>query len=231
MKSIVIPPEIEKIFEKPGRDWTPNDRTRVRDWLWQIPQEVPETVWEAPQLGALLRFTFYQLRKFVKKLTSEDAEDMCLEFFTKRIDSVMDTYDPTKGTFWTYLLQCLRWFCLDEKKKVWKHQQREIALDELGEGEKGEPIASRFPSSQPTPHEEFESAEEYRIVREWVNALLPEYPNYHKVIWMRYFEGKKLIEIAKELDVQYEKIKTWHYRAKQLLKQLEEYLRKEGLDI
>lgn len=61
----------------------------------------------------------------------------------------------------------------------------------------------------------FESPEELGVF-EAVNKL-PE--NYKNVIYLNYYEGYKLKEIAKILNTNENTIKTWSFRAKEILKE------------
>ena len=211
-KGITEPPDIERIFDAPGREWRPEERIRVCAWLF-----------EDRQLRYLLVFAS---RHLGHGATAEDAENAWGEFCLKRLDSVINSYDPAKGLrFWEYLLFCFKQFCWDEGEKIRKRRQREEPLIERVETEEGEFTELQIVDGDPksNPEEAVLQKEEQLVVRKCVNELpLP----YRQVVMMRYFEEMTVRDIAGVLGISVSNVKVRLFRARL---QLAECLQKEGL--
>ena len=120
---------IERIFDKPGRCWTPEERPQVKAWLGKDEQ--------------LLPLLYHALRHLGHGTTVEDAEDAWMEYYTERLDAHINTYDPVKGRrFWNFLWLWFKLFCLEKSKRLKAKAQREIPI--VVEGEGGRTIELEF---------------------------------------------------------------------------------------
>jgi RNA polymerase sigma-70 factor (ECF subfamily) len=200
---IVEPPDIKRIFDKPGRCWTPDERVRVWEWLF-----------EDAQLRYLLVFA---RRHLGGEATAEDAEEAWGNFCVKRLNPVIDNYDPAKGLrFWDYLQFDFKRFCWDEGERNRKRRRREEPLEPQIETEEGEFIEREFADDDENvaPQEALERKERQRAVRECVNQLLE---GYRAVIVRCYFEEKSVAEIAEELGISTSNVKIRLFRARSML--------------
>lgn len=208
MGKIVELPDIKRILDKPGRDWTPEERRYVKLWLQE------EKVWlpENQQPGHLL---FFALRHLGHRATMEDAEDAWEDFYVERFDALIDHYDPAKGTFWGYLLVSFKYFCWDEAKK----RKREPPLKTETRGEEGERVVLELVDEDASvnPQKELER----RDFLEALNGCLETLgnPNHQAVFVLRDMQNLSEQETATALDAPQGSIKGWLHRARHQLKQ------------
>lgn len=218
MGKIAEPPDIKRIFDKPGRKWTPEERIRVKVWLH-----------EDRQLGYLL---FFALRHLGHGATVEDAEETWGEFYVKRLDASIDNYDPAKGRrFWNWLLFCFERFCHKKGKSIRKKRKREVPLETKSADEEVERLRVELVDEGPSvdPEEALEEQEELLAVRQAMWKCMSELkPLYHTVVVIYYFEEKSVAEIAEELGISESTVKVRLYRARH---QLAECLQQEGWEL
>src|SRR4051794_28166623 len=99
-----IPREIELLFDRPGREWSPAQQGQVKVWLFSEP---------------LPRILLIVLMHLGPPATPEDAEDTFICFCDKRLDKVMGLYDPSQGRrFWSFFLLTLKRYCYDTGAKI-----------------------------------------------------------------------------------------------------------------
>src|SRR5436190_16188565 len=127
MKGIVEPPHIKPIFDKPGRAWTPEERTHVKEW-----------VLESLQLKKLLSFALCYLGQ---EAMAADAEDAWHNFYSKRLDMQINLYDPARGRrFWNFLLYCFQRSCGDERERLTNWNRRTEPLERELQTDAGETL-------------------------------------------------------------------------------------------
>jgi hypothetical protein len=109
--------DVVPIFAKPGRTWTPVEKTRVTEWLNEPPQR-----------------PYYRIvgwRKLGVRAVEQDADEAWQEFFTSRedgtsrYDKVVEKYDPQRFTspaFPGYFQTCWVRFCLAMGRKLRVYQ-------------------------------------------------------------------------------------------------------------
>lgn len=116
-------PTIARIFDDPGRTWTPIQCFNVKRELAQ-----PE------RLHHLLLIA---RRRLGGGATVQDAEDALGKYWESQLDADIDKYDPAKGLrFWRFVCKWFGWFCQTEGKGLLKRWQREVSLIvEDGEGD------------------------------------------------------------------------------------------------
>ena len=108
-----VPKEIEYIFDHPGLSWSADDRDRVKIWLHRD-----------PQYPILLRVAVLNGAR-----TAMDAEDFWSEFCLRRLDGVINSYDPDGPKavrFWLYHGAAARGYLLTcYQRECWKYARRE----------------------------------------------------------------------------------------------------------
>lgn len=204
--SKTAPSEIERIFDKPGRKWSPNEKLVIKTWLNV-----------EPQLSYLLGFIFRRLRASTNEQDAEEAwQDFCVP--EKDLDWVIKSYDPSEGRrFWNYLL-----FWLD--RYSWRRNQRNqrrhpgAMQEEFDESKHTDRRLAR------SPEQEAEAREAGAVLLRCLEIMND---NDRLILEKRYLEEKSISEIAKELGIREEVLKVRLHRAKLKLR---EYLRREGVD-
>lgn len=129
----------------------------------------------------------------------DDAEDLSQEAFIKAYLSLKD-FDPNKGRFSTWLYRIATNLCLNFLKK----NKRQIIVDD---------VESLAEATMPAHLED----EQRREIFEAVIALVP--PEYRKAVEAYYWQGLSYQDIASELDVPINTVRTWLRRAKEQLKE------------
>lgn len=128
----------------------------------------------------------------------DDAEDIAQEAFVKAYVDI-SKYDSAKGRFSTWLYRIATNMCLNHLKK----SKRQITVEDV------EILAE---ATMPAYLEE----EQRREIFEAVMALVP--PEYRRAVEAYYWQGLSYQEIADELDVPINTLRTWLHRAKEQLK-------------
>lgn len=217
MSKPVVPPDLRPIFDRLGSSWAPEEVVRVKEWLWADSQLVRLLITARRHLEGC-------------GATAEDAEDALGEFYEKKLDQVISSYDPGKGAFWSYLSGGLRWFCQDVRKRVAREHStvgpmatgmssdealefgivdKETVEDEVIRGEVAATV--RRGCAATTRAEWEEKAER---LCSCVNGLKPE---YRVVVVMYYFQEMPFREIASRLGISESTAKTRCCRARQTL--------------
>lgn len=199
------PEEVQGIFEKPGREWTPGERSRVYMWLFEE--------FEKHRLRYLLTFA---LRNLGNGATFRDAEDAWGNFCVDRLEAVISHYDPARtekpNNFWGYLKLSFARYCWDKGKQIQKKRQRVVSLDEAREGEEGELPQLELVDPRPSPAD--------RAIRtnflESLNSCLQELKNplHRQVFILRDIEGLSEQTTAEVLGVPPGSVKVWLRRAR-----------------
>lgn len=91
--------EIERIFDRPGTTWEPEERRFVLEWLYLPPQHA--------------RVLAFARRNLGRAATVEDAEDTWQTFSADLDRRVINPYDPARGKrFWAFLrYPCFQQYC------------------------------------------------------------------------------------------------------------------------
>ena len=112
---------IERIFDKPGRCWTPEERGHVKEWLGKQEQH---------------RYLLFRaFRCLGHGATVEDAEDAWGEYYIERLDLHINTYDSSLGLhFRSFVYRWFGLFCSEIGKRLRAKAQREVSLWVEGEG-------------------------------------------------------------------------------------------------
>lgn len=129
----------------------------------------------------------------------DDAEDIAQEAFIKAYTK-LDTYDAQKARFSTWVYRIATNLCINHIKNA----KRSVQVQEI------EAIAE---ATMPTHLDD----EQKKEVRTAVIALVP--PNYRKVIEDYYWHGKSYQQIAVEVGVPVNTVRTWLRRAKDQMRE------------
>jgi len=214
--AISIPPIIEAIFTRAGREWTPVEALQVKEWLF-----------EDEPFHYLLHLCGLRLSS---NATEQDAEDAFGQFYTRRLDSVIFLYDPArerKKTFWNYLLMCLERDVFRYGAKLKKQSEREISLDGAdAAGETGVEAEYLPPGLQAAVLNE---PEDTAMIRETMKALehcLEQLPDNHRqaflLVIVEEISDKEAGQIMNALPGT---VRVWATRARAALKKC---LNREG---
>ena len=207
--AITIPPTIEAIFNRPGRDWTPVEALQVKEWLFE----------DGP--------FYYLLHLCGLRLgssgTEQDAEDAFGQFYTRRLDSVIFLYDPArerKKTFWNYLLMCLERDAIRYGEKLRKQAGIEISLDGTDAVEETGVEAEYLPPGlQPTALNEPEDTAMMRAMMQALQDCLEQLPGNHRqaflLLLVEEISDKEAGEIMNALPGT---VRVWAARARAALK-------------
>ncbi|MET1033455.1 MAG: RNA polymerase sigma factor [Candidatus Saccharimonadales bacterium] len=129
----------------------------------------------------------------------QDAEDIAQDAFVKAYLAIR-TFDPKKARFSTWLYRIATNTAMDFLRK----HKRKIYVKDI------ELVAE-------VTMPQYAEQEERQEVRRAVYALSP--PEYKSVIEAYYWRGKSYAEIATELSVPVNTVRTWLHRAKMKLKE------------
>jgi RNA polymerase sigma-70 factor (ECF subfamily) len=129
----------------------------------------------------------------------DDAEDIAQEAFIKAYQK-LNTFDTRQARFSTWLYRIATNLCIDHLRK----RKRHVDVNDI------ESVAE---ATMPT-HLDDELKAEVRVA---VLALMP--PEYRKVVEGYYWQGKSYQQLAKELDVPLNTVRTWLRRGKAQLKE------------
>ncbi len=139
----------------------------------------------------LYRHCFYIVRD------EDAAEDMAQETFITAYHK-LGSYNPTKGSFKTWLFTIATRKCLDHLRR-----RRTLPLED----------ALTLPSSLPSP---LQKAEDHEL---WV-AVGQLKSNYQTVISLYYGQGYSYEEISQVMQAPTSSIRSWLHRAKKQLKEV-----------
>lgn len=129
----------------------------------------------------------------------DDAEDVAQEAFVKAYLSIR-TFDADRARFSTWLYRIATNTALDFLRK----RSRKVEVKDI-----------EFLAEATMP--QHAEKEEREAVRSAVHTLTP--PEYKSVITAYYWQGKSYADIASELNVPINTVRTWLYRAKMKLKE------------
>jgi len=127
------------------------------------------------------------------------AEDIAQEAFVKAYFD-LEKFDPNKARFSTWLYRIATNKAIDYLRQ----QKRRVSVEDI------ESIAE---ATMPAYIEE----EQKQEIRQAVLKLVP--PKYRQVIEAYYWDGKSYEQIAHDMDIQLNTVRTWLRRAKLQLKE------------
>lgn len=158
-------------------------------------------------LGAVVREHERMIWALAYRLVGPDeARDASQEVFL----NVFRAFPRFRGDCalktWIYRIALRECFYRIERRRREQNWTVAAVDDELNERE--------YPSADPSPLDELESAN----VRDQLDRVIADLPDrYRTVIILRYYEELPYSEIAAALGIPVNTVKTWLYRAKELL--------------
>lgn len=206
-RNLPIPSRLEQIFSKPGKIWSRDERKQVVVWLNKEPILRCMLIYTANYLG--------------KGFTAKDAEDTWCRFiirdaekkgpgFSQLFDKVVLEFDPDKGKFISWMTGGLAGFCKTERKRLERINNREVAVDLQNTAYD---ISSDDISANP---ERSVIIQELKYCIQNCVEKLPEI--YHVVFIMRFYEKRKIKEIAEHLILTESAVKQRIRRGKEMFK-------------
>ena len=153
---------------------------------------------------------YFMLLKMVRN--KDDAEDLTLEAFGKAFMN-LEQYSP-KYAFSTWLFRIASNNCIDHLRKK-KMETTSIDID-YNDNSEGAPFIF-LPSTGRNPEEEAIRNQKFKLMRELVSELKPQYKT---LVELRYFKGFSYDEISKELDLSLGTVKAQLYRARKTLEEI-----------
>ncbi len=135
------------------------------------------------------------------------AEDLAQEAFLRAFER-LTMFDPSKGSFSTWLMTLTTRLCLNALKKRTSEQQwiSEQLDDSFELAEASENL---------TPEEEWWAMERRAFVRRVLSTL---HPMQRAVLLLRYGEEMSIHEIAQTLQVPVGTVKAWLFRGREALR-------------
>jgi len=160
-----------------------------------------------------------QLRLYIHRTTKDlndyDVDDVCSRSFEKAFRQI-GTFDSSKGQFFTWLKTIARNTALDfiatEKRRHPKDQF--IYLDDE---QKHHNVQDKYPTSDKNAEETMIFEEEQETTLGYINKL-PQL--YKEVAQKRLIDGMKYKEIAEELGLELNTVKTRINRAKNMIENM-----------
>jgi RNA polymerase sigma factor (sigma-70 family) len=200
-----VPPDLVPILSNSGSIWKQDEIDRVKLWIC-----------DQTKLRYLLVIAWSYLKTF-HAADYKDAEDLVQDFYLKRLDRVVATFDPGKGDFWAYLLVDFKQFRLDEWRKLMRRKGLETPMPVLiNEGDATEigPADLRPENDPARPPEVRETARTVRACIERLGEM------YRPIIEMTYFNGELSCKaIAAKLGLTETAVKVRLHRARFQLKE------------
>lgn len=155
------------------------------------------------------------LRSYIKgKMSSLDdfyVDDICSRTFEKAFRQIK-TYDPAKSRFNTWLLTIARNTALDTLEQENRARRQMVSLDD--EDRRTSAIVSRIEDGEDTALESIIHEEDQDRTQKHIEAL-PQL--YREIARMRLVDGLQYKEIAEELDMELNTVRTRIRRAKALI--------------
>jgi RNA polymerase sigma factor (sigma-70 family) len=190
------PPEFKTVFDKPGPEWTPDERTAVLVWLNTSPQ---------------LRYWLGHTAKHLGWGTrADDAEDTWFGFNAHHMDYTIEHYDPDRGRrFPSFLRMRLEQVCWRQGDKI--RARREQPLER--ENEAGESIQIEVADpNAPTESELLRGIDTASTSVSLARCLQTLRPGLQRVILLE-LEGNGDREIAQELRITEQNVRIRRFRA------------------
>ncbi len=219
MKLDEWPNNIEVIFQKPGRDWTKDER-----------EQVIKSLFCTERLRKLLTLTRRHLGPPPPSLA--DTEDVFCEFRARKskstiLDKVINNYAPQEGRFLKYFITALKRFVHARGKMIRKSHRPNVSLDD----KEGESIKLILPdlnlNSRPDLANEYGEAISH--INQCITNHLPE--DQRKTFVTRYFELRSYAEIAEDMRITEANARQLCHRASVHVKRcLEESSKPGGFD-
>jgi RNA polymerase sigma-70 factor (ECF subfamily) len=140
---------------------------------------------------------------------SEDAEDLTQESFAKAFNSI-NSFDP-KYAFSTWLFKIATNNCIDH---IRRQKMQTLSINQPTQGEDGSSMVFQIQDRDLIPDEQILKKQRKEIIARAVSGL-PD--RYQQLIQLRYFRELSYEEVAQELKIPLGTVKAQLHRAKELL--------------
>lgn len=171
-----------------------------------------------PAFTALWDTYIDQLRSFIRSMMrrSDDlyVDDICSRSFEKAFRQI-GTYDPSKSQFITWLRVIARNTALDLQEKETRLHPKDLVY--LDDDSAFVSIMDNLPDQEGTPLESIIREESGELTAAYVQRL-PEL--YRQIARMRLIEGMQYKEIAAELEMPLNTVRTRISRANKLIQEM-----------
>ena len=151
------------------------------------------------------------LRSKMKGLDDFYIDDICSRTFEKAFRQIR-TYDPSKSLFITWLLKIARNTALDTIEQENRARRQYVSLDDVSRSAAS--LVGHIQYEGDSALESMIQGEDDDLSRKYVQKL-PE--RYRKIAEMRLVEGMQYKEIAEELNMELNTVRTRIRRAKALI--------------
>lgn len=182
---------------------------------------------------ALMEFFWYGLKQFSFKFVNnwDDAYDMTITTFTRALEAI-DSYDPNKSKFSTWLWTICKNNCIYYKKQK---ARMKIVDNDISDIYDSELLTCAAPASDLNTKEYCVTGENNTMYEMSYDTILDELYNVAltemshiggtagKILEMKLKNKKKIREIAKEMNMNESTVKNYLYKGKENLARILEY--------
>ena len=155
------------------------------------------------------------IRGWLRNLDDFYVEDICSRSFEKAFRQI-SSFDPVKSQFYTWLRTIARNTALDMLEQETRDRKRRVSLDD-NEGQTV--VMENIGDEVDTPLESIIRTEDREQTEKYIEGL-PEL--YREVARKRLMDGLQYKEIAEELDMELNTVRTRIRRAKALIDKIKE---------
>lgn len=187
--------EVGALAEKPGRDWSNEERAIVRAWLFS-------EKWHDMQRA---------VEKAVGKCPADHAAGVMATFLDGKLDSIMQGYEPGHSGVWPYVLVCLRHHC-------WRAATPLNLERGLTRAPSSQPETAEVPDDGQCPGGDPPQALLEKDLYSLVQRELKSLADIYRAPLVRRIRGASYDEIARDLGLSRMVVKIRIYRARQELR-------------
>lgn len=162
-------------------------------------------------IGSLRNF----IKGWLKSLDDFAVDDICSRSFEKAFRQI-GTYDPSKSQFFTWLRTIARNTALDLLEQEERVHGQTVSIDD---DKHPVSVVDSIPDEIDTPLESIIKTEDQEETEGFIEKL-PDL--YREVARKRLIEGKQYKEIADEMDLELNTVRTRIRRAKALIEKMRE---------
>lgn len=155
------------------------------------------------------------LKGWIKHLDDFYVDDICSKSFEKAFRQI-STYDPSKSQFSTWLKTIARNTALDTLEQETRSSKKYVSLDD---GVKNISVIDQIGDDVDTPLESIIKEEDKEQTQSYIEGL-PEI--YREIAKKRLIDGLQYKEIAEELDMELNTVRTRIRRAKAMIDKMKE---------
>ena len=150
------------------------------------------------------------IKRWLKNLDDLYVDDICSRSFEKAFRQI-SSYDPSRSQFLTWLKTIAKNTALDLLEKEFRLQNQMVSIDD---DTKATSVMDIIPDQVDTPLESIIRSEDEERTEGYINKL-PAL--YREVARKRMIDGLQYKEIAQEMDIELNTVRTRIRRAKALI--------------